>query len=600
MKFSQFCEYLAKLEETTLRNKITEILANLFREINPDLVGEIKNAVYLLTGRVGPIYEAVEFGVSEKLVLRACAQGLGIPLESLTKEYKKIGDIGETVYQIGQIEDGESLDFAQDKLHRTINSGLFAEEKEKIENLNDVFTLLRQIATDSGRGSQERKINLLGRLVSSLEPRAAKYLIKIILGKLRLGFSQMTILDALSWSIAGNKTLRQSLEENYNVFPDLGEIASLARQINPIGPIGPIRQICPAPGVPILMARCERLNIAEEIMEKMGGSGSVEEKYDGFRLQVHRQGQQVWLYSRNLENVTAMYPEITAEVLKLPAKNIIFEGEAVGYNPKTTQNLSFQETIQRKRKYDIAAKAQELPVHLFVFDLLYLDDQSLLNQSYLERRSSLSILNNISDLKVLQLAPFKIVSTAAELQAEFDKAVAKNMEGIIVKKLDGIYRAGSRDFNWIKFKRGFKGQNLNDTIDCVIMGYDFGQGKRTKFGIGDFLIGIWDEKLEKYVTLAKIGTGLTDEEWISVKSQIVKSRTALKPLNYLVEKAMACDVWVEPKIVVEIKADEITKSSVHTAKLSLRFPRLVDFRNDKAPEDATSLDEINQMYYNGK
>lgn len=198
------------------------------------------------------------------------------------------------------------------------------------------------------------------------------------------------------------------------------------------------------------------------------------------------------------------------------------------------------------------------------------------------------------DNKTIILADVKIIDNPKDLDEMFKEAVAKGLEGIMAKKLTGEYQAGARGWNWIKFKKSYSAK-LNDTIDAVIMGYDFGQGKRQGFGIGDFLIGVYDQKKDKFVTVSKIGTGLSDQEWRDLKVQSAKFKVKSKPDRYEVDKAMNCDVWMEPKLVVEILADEITRSPVHTALFALRFPRLKQFR-DKQPEDATSVKEIEEMY----
>lgn len=198
-------------------------------------------------------------------------------------------------------------------------------------------------------------------------------------------------------------------------------------------------------------------------------------------------------------------------------------------------------------------------------------------------------------MATISLSDLKITDKPEEIEEIFRDSLARGLEGIMAKKLDGAYRAGARDFNWIKYKKSYSAK-LNDTIDAVVLGFDFGQGKRTGFGIGGFLIGVYDQKTDTFKTVAKIGTGLTDEEWKQLKVKSEKLKIKNKPIRYDVDQAMECDVWVEPKMVVEIRADEITRSPVHTAGLALRFPRLENFRDDKSPEDATSLNEIEKMY----
>lgn len=581
MKFIRLSQYLKKLEETNLRNKITEILAQLFKETDSRTIPKV---CYLLQGRVASLFEAVEFGLADKMILRAIARGVGVEPDKVTALFKKTGDLGQTV---------ENL----------------KEKKKATRNLKviEVFEVLHQVAVSSGTGSQEVKIKLLEELIKNLDPLSARFVVRIPVGKLRLGFSDMTVLDALSWMLTGSKSIRPVIEKAYNVRPDIGFISRTLKEKG----IKALEKIEPEVGTPILMARAERMPSEKDIIEKIGKC-AVEPKYDGFRVQGHLKDKKVTLFSRNLENVTAMYPDVIEGMKKqIKAKDIIIEGEAVAYNPNTGEYLPFQETVQRRRKFNIEAKAKEIPLKLFAFELLYKDGESFISKPYRERRAELekTILNGGTIL----VAQEEVVDNPQRLAVIFQDAVSRGLEGVMAKKLDGVYRAGSRDFNWIKYKRSYAGK-LADTVDAVIMGYDFGQGKRTGFGIGDFLIGVYDEKKDKFVTVAKIGTGLTDEEWRIIRERSNKLKVSEKPEDYEVNKIMACDVWITPKIVVEIRADEITRSPVHTAGrimgpsksgsatevkeagYALRFPRLERFRDDRNAKDATSLKEIVKMY----
>ena len=466
------------------------------------------------------------------------------------------------------------------------------------------------MTAQTGKDSQKRKLSLLTSLLSSLTAVGAKYCVRIILGKLRLGFSDRTILDSLSWAIIGDKSLRPALEALYHVNPDIGLVArnikgKSVREIEEMA-----RSAMPVPGMPVVMALCERAGTPEEAWghiqcPAVGGAtaAAVEDKYDGLRCQVHKNKQEITIFSRNMENTTAMYPELVAGIKELPAETLIIEGEAVAYDPVTGNSLAFQETVQRKRKYDITEKSAEVPLRLYVFEILYINGRSIIHETYETRRKILADLFSVAvmvethNYASLRLATAQTVSSLPELEKIFLEKTGTGMEGVIVKKIDGIYAAGARDFNWIKIKRGFQGQKITDTIDCVVMGYDWGKGKRTAFGIGGFLVGIFDPATETYQTLAKIGTGLKDEEWKDLEIKNQKSKIKNKPQNYNVTDEMECDVWVEPKIVVEIKADEITKSDLHTAGggLSLRFPRFMGFRPDKKSEETTTPKELLKM-----
>jgi len=309
-----------------------------------------------------------------------------------------------------------------------------------------------------------------------------------------------------------------------------------------------------------------------------------------------------------------MYPDLVAAVLKqIKAKKVIFEGEAVAYNPQTGEFLPFQETVQRKRKYEIEKMASAVPLKLICFDCLFIEGENLINKPYEYRRRRLEEILNGKMVtrrhgikgdteKRLILSEEMIVDNPGDLEILFNDAISRGLEGVMAKRLDGVYQAGARGWNWIKYKRSYSGK-LEDTIDALVMGYDYGQGKRAGFGIGDFLIGVYDQKNDLYKTVAKIGTGLSDIEWKEMAKRLNKIRAREKPPLYDVDKIMACDVWAEPEVVVVIKADEITRSPVHTCGRSkkepgyaLRFPRLVQFRSDKKPEDTTTVKEIMEMF----
>jgi DNA ligase-1 len=352
-------------------------------------------------------------------------------------------------------------------------------------------------------------------------------------------------------------------------------------------------------GKPIRPALAERLPSAEAIVAKLGRC-AAEPKMDGFRCQVHKDGDEVRVYSRNLEDMTAMFPEIVAGVRAgIRSRAAIFEGEAVAYNPASEEYRPFQETTRRRRKHQVDEMAQELPLRLFVFDLMYLDGENLAQRPYTERRERLVGIVGPSD--VLEVTPSIVTADAAELRAFLLDSVQKGLEGIVAKKLDSVYQAGARSFNWVKLKRAQAGQ-LQDTVDCVILGYIYGRGKRAAFGAGALLVGVYDEENEEFATVTKIGTGLTDEEWREVRARCDRITVEHRPAR--VNAILIPSVWVEPRVVIEVLADEITRSPVHTAGrrngepgYALRFPRLASFRgDDKRPEDATTVREIITMY----
>lgn len=562
MTFGRLAEYLEELGKTPSRLEMTRILAKLFTEVGTE---EAKIVTYMIQGMLGPKYANPDMGVAEKQMVKA----LGREAE---KVFRETGDLGVTV----------------EKLKNHPSTSLRASKLL----ISDVYEKLQEIAQTSGLGSQEKKQQLIGELVDSLDPAGAKYAVKMILGKLRGGFSDMTILDALSWMITGDKSLRPEIERIYNVRADLGEVAKLVMNKDSGFKIHDLK-IEPVLGTPVLVARAEREKTLGLIWER-NGVCAAEHKLDGLRIQAHIKKGEVKLFSRGLENVTAMYPDIVEGLRKQVREECILDGEMIAVD-KNGKYLPFQETVQRKRKYDIAETALRVPLFYYVFDVLLAGGESYLDKPNEERWKRLEKIIGRGD--TIRLMPRKIVESETEMEKFFKEAVAEGTEGIVVKKLDGVYRSGSRDFGWIKYKKSYDETGIADTIDAVVMGYDTGQGKRTSFGIGGFLIGVPDKNGENYLTIAKVGTGLTDDEWRQLNSKLKnqKSELNVKPENYVVTRQMECDFWVEPTMVVEIKADEITKSPMHSSGFALRFPRLVSFR-DKKPEEATSLSELVKIF----
>lgn len=590
MNFSELAQFFQRIEQTPARVEMTKIIAELFTLLSPE---EVEKTAYLLQGRVKPLYDKTEFSMAEKMVNKSVIQAMQLDPDLFTKEYKHVGDIGAVTQSFKE----QFISFEQRDM-----------------SILEVYDELLKMAKLSGGGSQEAKLGILASLIRQLDGLSARFIVRIPTATLRLGFSDMTILDAYSWMITGDKSLRPALQEAYQVRPDLGLIGRILKEKG----IEEVRKIQPEVFTPIIMMKAERLSSGEEIIKQIGQC-FVEPKYDGFRLQVHYQQSTgtVKLYTRGLEEAGNMYPDIIEGVKhEVTADEIIFEGEAIGFDEYTGNFLPFQETVQRKRKYDVEQKAKEIPLKLFAFELLYCDGTNYIHTSFTERRKKLTEViahsNNVF-ANTLLVAKAQLIDQPKKLELLFDEEISKGLEGIMAKKLDGTYQPGARGWNWIKFKRSYSSK-IEDTIDCLVLGYDLGKGKRANFGIGAFLVGVYDEKEDQYLTVAKIGTGLTDEEWRNLQAQCEPLKRSAQPNNYLVDKMMQVDVWVEPNVVVEIKSDEITRSPTHTAGrimkqsksgnayeveipgFALRFPRLVRFRSDKSPQQVTTIKEIESLF----
>ncbi len=591
MLFSEFSSYLNQIETTSLRLEITRYLAELFKQLSPE---EGREAAYLLLGQLAPSYRGLEFNLATKTMIKVVSRAYNINEDEIRRLYKEKGDLGEVVFEVA----------SQKKVKTRLS-------------ILEVYDHLLKIAKEEGEGSVERKQFLMAELLRQLDPLSSKYVVRIPLGRLRLGFSQITILDALSWMLVGDKSWRPVLEKAYNVRSDVGIIVELVlhvyRKKTSLEKFkNQLSLMTVTPGVPIRPALASRLASFKEIVAKLPRA-ALEPKYDGLRTQIHAWRQKtsakkllfekttdvvVKIFSRNLEDLTPMFPEIKESVVGLMEKfkleGVILDGESLSYDPESGRFFPFQETIKRKRKYGVDKLRQERPIKTYVFDILYLNGDDLLNKPLTERRQKLNELLS-QPVRCLNLTPQHIISSQKEMEDLFKKYVAAGLEGIMVKKLDSVYQAGARNFNWVKFKPSALA-GVEDTFDLVVLGWYQGRGKRNKFGIGAFLVGLYDPQSDSYLTVSKIGTGLTDDQWRQLHQRCLKIKAEAKPFNYQVPKELECDFWTEPSLVVEIKADEITRSPLHTSGYALRFPRLVRFRDDKLPTQATTPTEIERMW----
>ena len=586
MLFSKLSSYFEKLEKTSSRLALIDILADLFKHSK---ASEIEKIVYLSQGRIAPFFQALEIGMAEKQVAQAIAQAYNSTKQDILKLYGKLGDIGFTAVEA-------HLKFVKEG---KIQNSLFAEKPTKM-TVAEVFDVLTQIAKTSGLGTVEKRQILLSGLLKRAESNSVKYLVRIPLGNLRLGVGDPTILDGLAKAALGDKSKRKLLEGAYNRTSDLGLIAKTLWEKGLNG----VSKLQVIVGKPIRSELCERLPNSEKVIEKMGVV-DAQPKYDGFRVQIHKDGDKISMFSRNLENMTHMFPELIAGALnQIKAKTAILDSEALAYNPESEEFLPFQETTKRRRKHGIEEIAKTLPLKAFVFDILYKDGKSLIDTPLKERLKILK--ETIKEEDTLIVSKTQEISDPKTLSLMLEDSISKGLEGVVIKKIDSLYEAGGRSFNWVKLKRHSDGE-LQDTIDCVVLGYIFGKGKRTAFGAGALLVGVYDDKNDEFVTVSKIGTGLTDEEWREIHKRADKVKVSKKPAR--VSSVIEPSVWITPKIVIEILADEITRSPIHTAGAfvnqsgeresgyALRFPRLVSFRTaDKNPEDATTVKELIEMY----
>lgn len=599
MRFIDFCKTLEKLEATSGRTDMTVILAELIGSLSLE---EIDKAMYLIQGRLVPLYVNLEFNFSSKIIIKGIDAVLG---NSIAKEnYLKFGDTGLAIEQtVTTVRESNSQQMTL--IEEDI---VFDKNKIKTElEINDIHNELQQIAVSSGSGSQEDKTNKYFNLISKLSSIEIRYVTKIITGELRLGISDKTILDALSWFVTGDKSIRQKLDYAFGCRSDIGEIAKII--IENKEDLSHLENITLQTGIPIAAKLVERESDSIAVWDRMGKC-FVQPKLDGLRGQIHKLPDgTVKIFSRSLEDITQQFPEIVDEVGLLDCKSIILDSEIVGYDFNNNNYLTYQETMQRKRKYDIEKFANDIPVKAMCFDVIYLNNEDL-SRNNLEDR--IQILNQIFDdktkMKTLEMLETIEVTNVEDLEAYYLDKINSGLEGIIIKQLGATYEPGTRNFKWIKLKANAKPEMI-DTIDVVVLGYYIGKGQRSKFGVGALLTGIYDEEYDKYYTLGKVGSGFTEEQLTQIASDLNSIKIDLKPENYVVNNSLTPDYWVKPEIVAEIDADEITRSPNHTTGigvktnvpkdnpekgLSFRFPRLKVWKRDK--KTSNTIQEIVRMY----
>lgn len=586
MEFRIVAETFDRLERETARTQMTMDLVNLFRQAEPRVVDKL---VYLLMGKLWPDWKGLpELGMGEKLIIKSIAMATHVGESVVVGLYKKLGDLGLVAEKL-KTEKKQAVSILTFAAGGPEAGGL---------TVDKVYDTLARIAMATGEGSRDLKLKLLAGLLTDAAPLEARFIVRFVQGRLRLGVGDATIMDALSIVYTGSASNRPLIERAYNLRADLGRIAEILAAQGPEA----LKGVKPEVGIPIRPMLAERLSDPEEILKKTGGKAIVEYKYDGERGQIHKKGDKIWIFSRRLENITHMYPDVQEYARRhLKAEEAIVEGEIVAVDPETGELRPFQELMHRRRKYDIHRMMKEYPVNVRLFDVLYVDEEDYTTKPLTERRKKLEEIVEASE--EFRPAEYIVAEKPEDLEKFFLQAVSDGAEGVVVKAIHGnaVYQAGSRGWLWIKYKRDYKSEMI-DTVDLVAVGAFYGRGKRGGT-YGALLMAAYDPEADMFRTLCKVGTGFTDEDLAKLpemfKDYVVDHR------HPRVDSRMEADVWFVPALVAEIIGAEITLSPLHTccldvvkpgAGLSIRFPRFIRWRPDKGPEDATTAKEILEMY----
>jgi len=591
--FLKFVEMLENISMHKSRNQIILMLAELFEGLDPL---EAQKSAYLVLGTLAPAYQPLRFNLAEKQLLSFLTlylqQKYSQDAERFFLEaYREQGDLGQA-------------------LLLTMTTCLENNFLQYNNSFLQIFEDMKLLSELSGIGSVEEKRERIFNLLDKLTPIEQKYLIRIIAGQLRLGFSTGSLLDAFATIYCKQqekplKDFKKLVEDNYNVCADAG---LLIYNLKTFG-VAVLEDPIPKIGIPVCPATAERVSDLDELLQRQSNL-IIQKKLDGLRLQIHKGPNGAFLFSRNLLDVSHMFPEIMEAFKKVPFDNFILDGEILGYNKETAEDLTFQQTSQRRRKHNIDGVSNHIPTRVYLFDILMFDGNALLQRKYFERRNILvnHFVGHDPAITVLEQQEYNcdlsnlnsVDATKKKISDFFYDVIDSGFEGILAKRQEGLYQVGKRGFNWIKIKH-LTQYKLADTIDAVIIGYYFGKGRRAALGMGAFLVALFNEDTQTYQTLAKVGTGLSDNDLMKLTKVLNDFALNGKPKSYQVDTFLTPDVWVDGKIVVEVDADEITVSKVHTAAfgivvkdrgLALRFPRMLKIREDKSISDSTKISEL--------
>ncbi len=563
------------MEGTTKRLELTRLLVELFQKTSPELISKM---VYLIQGKLRPDFEGIELGVAEKLAVRAIAKSSGIPIKKVDETYKKSGDLGNAATII--LERKKQTTFVKESI-----------------TVHRVYETLYKIATLEGARSQDMKMKYISSLLNDATPLESRFIIKILLGTLRLGIAENTVMDALATAFTGTKENRKILEDAYNVSSDLGKVAESVATKGEMG----AKEFQVTLFNPIRPMLADRVKSEKEAIKKLGDKFAAEYKLDGERVQVHLKGDEVILFSRSLENITSYYPDIVENIPKsIKTKEAILEAEAVAISYDSGEFLPFQELMHRRRKYGIEKAVMKYPITVNFFDVLYIDGKSCLNLVYAERRKILEEIIQEDDFS--KRVPMIVVQHQNEIEDFLENSINSGCEGLMLKMLDAPYQAGARGNLWLKLKREYRNE-LGDSLDLVVIGAFFGRGRRTG-RYGTLLLATYDNENDTFPSICKVGTGFTDED-LDQFYQLLSDKVILKK-NPRIESEMKPDVWFEPELVIEIVASEITLSPIHrtamnvirkNSGLALRFPKYTGkIRQEKGPEDASTTQEAITLY----
>jgi DNA ligase-1 len=582
MKFEKLANLFSQLESTSKRLEMIGYLSRFFEQIKKSNEFEdLSKIIYLLQGQlVSNIKQTPKIGIAEKMIIEALSLHSGIDRKNIKQLLIKKGDIGATA----------EIVLSKKKKQRSLyDFNQTSELRESNLEISDLYKALQKISTTEGVGSHDTKLAILRGLMSKSTPLETKYILRIITSTLRVGVSTLTIIDGLAVGFTEEKNNRDFIEKAYNLHPDLGDITQILAEKG----IEAVKDIKIEYGTPIRSMLASRVPY-DEIITKLGAPFTAEYKLDGERLQIHKQGDDIQLFSRRLLEISDQYPDV-CQIIRENVKtdNVIIEGEVVAMDMFYEKMLPFQVLSKRRRKYDVDEVSKEIPVCLFLFDLIKLEEKAFINVPLPQRRKTLEKI--IEQRDELQLTKSVLINSTDELLDFFNEARDAGAEGIMAKSMkeDSVYQAGNRGFIWIKLK-GLEGGKLKDSIDVVLVGANYGRGRR-KGLFGTYIGAVYDNENDKFEAFTRIASGWTDEIMETLMNEMEQYKIPRKSPNVICDDTP--DQWLQPEIVIEIIGDEITVSDKFSSLgYSMRFPVFQRLRPEKGPKDVTTVKEIFQLY----
>lgn len=601
--YSALCDTFEQIEQVSSRLKIIEIVSEFFFEVLQNNAKSLVLIIYLFINKLGPDYDNLELGLGETLLIKAISESTGRSPANIKTGYRETGDLG--------------------KIAQTSRSKQSLMFKPKPLDVDTVFKNLQEIARSTGSSSQLKKIGIIVRMLTSCNGIEAKFLIRSLEGKLRIGLADKSILLALSKALLSYEYFQKG--KNYNkinptsisdaenqikeAFNQVSNYQIIIESAIDNGVLQLKENIKLRPGIPMKPMLAKPTKSITEILDKFSDTEfTCEYKYDGERAQIHLLSDgSVKVYSRNSEDMTERYPDLIDAISNFikPGKNVkslIVDSEAVAWDREQQKILPFQTLSTRKRK-DVKLEDIKVQICVFAFDLLCINDEPLIHKTFQERRD---LMTENLQLKPgqFQFASYKNLNNVEDIQQYLDQSIKDSCEGLMIKLLSSTYEPSQRSSNWLKLKKDYL-QGVGDSIDLVVLGGYYGRGKRTGW-YGGFLLGCYNLDTGEYETTCKIGTGFSEEALKLLHEQLSpKEQSAPKPY-YLYDQEnsnSSPDVWFEPLVVFEVRTADLSLSPVYKAGsgkydkgISLRFPRFIRIRDDKGPEDATNSDQLVDMY----